>query len=133
MAMPNVHLLGRRSYQSLPSYCKIFDVAIMPFLVNELTLAANPLKVREYLAAGLPVVATPLPEVVKLSSLVHLARTPQEFLDRTEALLRAGKRGPDLSVSRLMDTESWDVKVEEFSWIVSHLSQPRRKRRRQAA
>ncbi len=132
-AMPNVHLLGRRSYQSLPSYCKAFDVAIMPFLVNELTLAANPLKVREYLAAGLPVVATPLPEVVKLNSLVHPARTPQEFLERTEALLKGGKRGPDLSVSRLMDTESWDVKVEEFSWIVTHLSNKRPKRPRQAA
>jgi glycosyltransferase involved in cell wall biosynthesis len=132
-ALPNVHLLGRRSYQSLPSYCKVFDVAIMPFLVNELTLAANPLKVREYLAAGLPVVATPLPEVVKLNNLVRTARTPEEFLERTEALLKAGKRGPDVSVSRLMDTESWDVKVEEFSWIVTHLSNRKRKRPRRAA
>ncbi|MGD1096490.1 MAG: glycosyltransferase [Bryobacteraceae bacterium] len=57
--LPNVHLLGRRTYQSLPGYCKAFDIAILPFVVNELTLAANPLKLREYLAAGLPVVATP--------------------------------------------------------------------------
>ncbi|HJY88181.1 MAG TPA: glycosyltransferase, partial [Candidatus Acidoferrales bacterium] len=54
--LPNIHLLGRRDYQSLPAYCKVFDVAILPFVRNELTLAANPLKLREYLAAGLPVV-----------------------------------------------------------------------------
>jgi glycosyltransferase involved in cell wall biosynthesis len=61
--LPNVHFPGRRPYQSLPGYCRKFDIAVLPFVVNELTLAANPLKVREYLAAGLPVVATPLPEV----------------------------------------------------------------------
>src|ERR1017187_1481627 len=82
--LSNVHLLGRRSYQSLPAYCKTFDVAILPFVVNELTVAANPLKLREYLAAGLPAVATPLPEVLKVGGLVRLARTPAEFLDQIE-------------------------------------------------
>lgn len=113
--LSNVHLLGRRPYQSLPSYCKAFDVAILPFVVNELTIAANPLKLREYLAAGLPVVATPLPEVLKLDGLVRTARTPAEFLDRIEALLAEGKRGPDANISRRMECESWDSKVEELS------------------
>ena len=131
--LPNVHFLGRRPYQSLPSYCKAFDVAIMPFVVNELTLAANPLKVREYLAAGLPVVATPLPEVVKLNGLLHTARNAQQFLDQTEALLQAGKQGPNLAISRLMEPESWDSKVEELSWIITHLTSQERKRKRQAA
>jgi len=120
--MPNVHLLGRRSYQSLPAYCKMFDVAVLPFVVNELTLAANPLKLREYLAAGLPVVATPLPEVVKLNGLVRTARTQPEFLDQIEAFLNEGKRGPNLEVSRLMEPESWDEKVEELSRIITDVS-----------
>lgn len=47
----------------LPGYSKGFDVAILPFPISEVTLHANPLKVREYLAAGLPVVSTPIPEV----------------------------------------------------------------------
>jgi glycosyltransferase involved in cell wall biosynthesis len=117
--MPNVHLLGRRNYQSLPAYCKIFDVAVLPFVVNELTLAANPLKVREYLAAGLPVVATPLPEVVRLNKLLRTARTQEEFLDQIEALMNEGKRGPNIDVSRLMEPESWDEKVEELSRIIA--------------
>jgi glycosyltransferase involved in cell wall biosynthesis len=119
--LSNVRLLGRRSYQSLPAYCKMFDVAILPFVVNDLTVAANPLKLREYLAAGLPVVATPLPEVLKLSNLVRVAQTPEEFLEGTEALLNEGACGPDLAVSTLMERESWDDKVEELSGIVANI------------
>jgi glycosyltransferase involved in cell wall biosynthesis len=120
--LPNVRLLGRRGYQTLPAYCKAFDIAILPFVMNELTVAANPLKLREYLAAGLPVVSTPLPEVVKLDGLVRTARTPEEFLNQIEILLAEGKRGPDAAVSRQMEHESWDHKVEELSRIVESLS-----------
>jgi glycosyltransferase involved in cell wall biosynthesis len=128
--LPNVHLLGRRSYQSLPAYCKAFDVAILPFVVNELTVAANPLKLREYLAAGLPVVATPLPEILKLKPLVRMARTPGEFLDQVDALLKEGKRGPDPAVSVLMELESWDQKLEELSGIITGLNGDGQSRRR---
>jgi glycosyltransferase involved in cell wall biosynthesis len=120
--LPNVHFLGRREYKSLPGYCKKFDVAILPFVTNELTLAANPLKVREYLAAGLPVVATPLPEVQKLDGLVRLARSPRDFLDQIDSLLRVGRQGPDLTLSRRMEPESWDAKVEFLSTLVEELT-----------
>src|SRR5579863_1127340 len=120
--LPNVHFPGRRPYQSLPGYCRKFDIAILPFVVNDLTLAANPLKVREYLAAGLPVVATPLPEVQKLGELVHAATTPAEFLARCDALIDSGIRGPDLAVSRQMDAESWDRKVEVLSELIMRLA-----------
>ena len=86
-------------------------MAILPFVVNELTLAANPLKLREYLAAGLPVVATPLPEVLKLNGLVRMARTPAEFLEQIETQLNEGKRGPDRPFPRLWNrnrgTRKW--------------------------
>jgi glycosyltransferase involved in cell wall biosynthesis len=128
--LPNVHLLGRRSYQSLPAYCKAFDVAILPFVANDLTAAANPLKLREYLAAGLPVVATPLPEILKLKPLVRMARTPEEFLNQVDALLKEGKRGPDHAVSALMERESWDQKVEELSGLITGLNGDGQRRRR---
>jgi glycosyltransferase involved in cell wall biosynthesis len=122
--LPNIHLLGRRSYEDLPGYCKAFDAAILPFLVNELTIAANPLKLREYLAAGLPVVATPLPEIQKLGHLVHLAGSPAEYLAQLETLFKAGNHGPRLDRSLSMDTESWDGKVEQLSTLIQGLKTP---------
>ena len=121
--LPNVHLLGRRPYRDLPGYCKAFDVAILPFVVNELTLAANPLKVREYLAAGLPVVATPLPEVRRLGNLVRCARTGDEFLEQIDGLLKAGRRGPSMDASRQMDAHSWDRRVEDLSQLIARLGE----------
>jgi len=126
--LSNVHLLGRRDYQSLPAYCKMFDIAMLPFVVNELTLAANPLKLREYLAAGLPVVATPLPEVERLQGLLRTARTPEEFLGQIDALLEDGMRGPSLAVSAQMEQESWDEKVEVLSRIVAKADPDGRRR-----
>jgi glycosyltransferase involved in cell wall biosynthesis len=58
-ALPNVHLPGRRDYGQLPAYCAAFDAALLPFRINAMTRNVNPIKLREYLAAGLPVVSTP--------------------------------------------------------------------------
>lgn len=124
--LPQVHLLGRREYVDLPAYCRGFDVALLPFVINPLTLAANPLKLREYLAAGLPVVASDIPETRRLSSLVHLARTDAEYLNSIESILASGRTGPQLEISRAMDRESWDEKVTELSRIVERLERARR-------
>jgi glycosyltransferase involved in cell wall biosynthesis len=64
--LPNLHLLGPRHYADVPAYVEAFDVAIIPFKLNGLTEDTNPIKVYEYLAAGVPVVSTPLPEVIDL-------------------------------------------------------------------
>lgn len=117
--LPNVHLLGRKDYQALPAYCRGFDVAIVPFAVNALTRAANPLKLREYLAAGLPVVTVAIPEAERLAGLVRVARSERHFLEELQAVLVDGKGGPQLSLSRAMDRESWDDKVEELSRIIA--------------
>jgi glycosyltransferase involved in cell wall biosynthesis len=115
--MNNVHVLGPRPYASLPNYAKGFDAAILPFVVNELTLAANPLKLREYLAAGLPVVASAIPEAEKLSGLVRIGRNRQDFLQALDAIVSSGSTGPQLAISNQMNSESWDEKVEQLSRI----------------
>lgn len=61
--LPNVHLFGRQPYSTLPAFCRGFDLGLIPFPINQATLHANPLKAREYLAAGLPVISTAIPEV----------------------------------------------------------------------
>jgi glycosyltransferase involved in cell wall biosynthesis len=109
--VPNIHLLGRKPYEALPSYCKGFDVALMPFRINELTLNANPLKVREYLAAGLPVVSTPIPEVEVLG-LCRIAGNPDAFVREVQSAL--ADPGPSEQRSRAVRSESWESKVDEI-------------------
>jgi len=108
--LPNVHLLGRKPYEDLPSYSKGFDVAVIPFPVSEVTLNANPLKAREYLAAGLPVVSTPIPEVEVLGH-CGIGRTQAEFCRRIEEALR--HPGPDPVRSNAMQSESWAARLDE--------------------
>jgi glycosyltransferase involved in cell wall biosynthesis len=115
-AEPNVHLLGRRPYAQLPGYCKAFDVALMPFKLNELTLNANPLKVREYLAAGLPVVSSDIPEVRKVG-LCKLAKDPEDFVRKIDECLAEGA-GPTRERAERIRHESWEAKVEEIRAFV---------------
>jgi len=86
-AISNMHFLGRRPYADLPAYCRCFDVGLIPFKVNELTKSVNPIKLREYLAAGLPVVSTPLPEVSRHDPPVEVADTPERWGTTVEMAL----------------------------------------------
>ncbi len=110
-ALPNVHLLGRKPFESLPAYCKGFDVAINPFPISEVTLNANPLKVREYLAAGLPVVSTKIPEVEVLNAAL-IGETHEQFVAKIEEALKAP--GPNRARSDSMSGQSWEGRVEEL-------------------
>jgi glycosyltransferase involved in cell wall biosynthesis len=110
-SLPNVHFLGRKPYEQLPAYCKGFDVALMPFRINELTLNANPLKVREYLAAGLQVVSTAIPEVEVLG-LCRIGADQDSFVREVKAALE--DPGPSAARSEAIRHESWEARLEEI-------------------
>ncbi|WP_373049169.1 glycosyltransferase [Vulgatibacter sp.] len=112
----NVHLFGRRPYEELPAWCKGFDVALMPFVENELAANSNPLKVREYLAAGLPVVSTPVPEVERLG-LCKIASGREAFVRAVREALR--DPGPSRARSASIAHESWDAKVDEIRMAIA--------------
>jgi glycosyltransferase involved in cell wall biosynthesis len=112
--LENVHLLGHRPYNRLPEYLRGFDIALLPFVNNELTVNANPLKLREYMAAGLPVVASPIPEVARYAGQVSLASTADEYEHQISRLLASGDVGPSAARSAAMACESWDAKVREI-------------------
>jgi glycosyltransferase involved in cell wall biosynthesis len=114
--VPNVHFLGRKPYAELPAYCKAFDVALNPFAINELTLAANPLKVREYLAAGLPVVSTDIPEVHVLADCL-VGMDHADFIAKIESALANPK--PREQVSDAIAHESWEAKIDELRELLA--------------
>lgn len=127
--LPNVHFLGRKPYQDLPAYCRAFDVALMPFKLTELTLSANPLKVREYLAAGLHCVASDLPEVRKIG-LCKIAHTPEEFVRKVDEALADGP-GPRRERAMKMLHESWEARVEDIRQHVTDALLRRAERERE--
>lgn len=124
-SLPNVHLLGQRPYHSLAGYFRGFDVGVIPFRVNALTVRANPLKLREYLAAGLPVVSTPLPEAARHGALVHIADGSQAFVEEIERAIE--ERGEPFIEARLaaMRAESWERRVQEMCRIICEALGPR--------
>jgi glycosyltransferase involved in cell wall biosynthesis len=126
--LPNVKLLGRRPYEELPRYCKAFSVGVMPFALNELTVNVNPIKMREYLSAGLPVVSTDLPEVRGYSESVRVAHTPDDFLAACEEAITADSPALRRRRSEAMAGESWEAKVAELGrWVRN--GEARRQRR----
>ncbi len=113
--VPNIHFLGRKPYEELPQFCKGFDVALNPFVMNELTRNVNPLKVREYLAAGLQVVSTDIPEVRVLEDCL-VGENHADFIAKIEEILQNPKTREE--VSDAIRHESWDAKVDELREIM---------------
>ncbi len=113
-SLANMHFLGRRPYTDLPAYCRQFDVGLIPFQVNDLTYAVNPIKLREYLAAGLPVVSTPMPEVKLYEHLVEIAAGVDDFERAIERCLQGGV-AERAARSAAMAGETWPAKLEEIS------------------
>jgi len=114
-SVKNIHLLGRKPYAELPAYCKGFDVALNPFAISELTLAANPLKVREYLAAGLEVVSTDIPEV-RILDYCRIGEDHAGFIRQIEAALANPQSKTEISDS--VRAESWEARIEELRAIM---------------
>jgi len=106
----NVHFFGRRPPELLPSYLKGIDVCLNLFKRTPLTQAVNPLKVYEYLAAGKPVVSTPMPEVEKFGEMVSVADSPDAFVDEIERAI-ACRAHPEQIKRRVeaVGPYSWDA------------------------
>ena len=126
---PNIKWLGRKPYEELPRYCKAFDVGLIPFRINELTRNVNPIKLREYLSAGLPVVSTALPECAAYPEWCSVADTREQFLAACEAALAADSHESRRARSELMRAESWEHKVAQLG---DHILRVQRQGRRAA-
>ena len=116
--LPNVHLLGRKPYGELPAYCRAFDAALLPFRINDMTRNINPIKLREYLAAGLPVISTPLPEALPYQPDVLIADDAEPFARQCGLALTRSDPPARRRRSRRVAGESWDNVVQRLAEIV---------------
>ena len=112
-ALPNVHFLGPASLDRLPEFLKPMNVCTVPFHVNEHTRTMNPLKVLEYLAAGKPVVATPLPALRAYGPHVALASGPEAFAVAVEQALIEDSDGRRRLRMEFAGRHSWETRLEE--------------------
>lgn len=111
VTLPNLHWLGYRPYETIPAYGSGFDVAIMPWLRNDWIRFCNPIKLKEYLALGLPVVSTDYPEGHAYNGYVRWASTPEGFVEQIRRSLEDG--GPSTPGERraAVAGSSWDGRV----------------------
>ncbi|HYP26429.1 MAG TPA: glycosyltransferase [Blastocatellia bacterium] len=108
----NIRWLGRRPYETLPGYLRLFDVAMIPFAINDITLATSPLKLYEFFAAGKPVVTTRMPECEAFPE-VQAASGAREFSEALDRSLdRAGDPEFRERLRRLGRENSWAARVE---------------------
>ncbi len=120
----NLHFLGGKSYDELPNYLRGWDVALMPFAINEATRFISPTKTPEYLAAGRPVVSRPIADVVRHyggMDAVKIAGTPEAFIAACDAALALahGPRDWMEPVEEMLARESWDSSFARMATFVT--------------
>lgn len=125
-ALPNVHFFGRIDYADLPYFIRHFDVCTIPFIVNEMTVHVNPIKVYEYMATGLPIVSSKLPEVVSLGDLIYFYDDvigADDFQRVVRDALAEGKSNSDLPDHRreTASANSWDARVDKIWDLIVEL------------
>lgn len=115
----NVVVLGERNFEDLPAYCAHCDIGLIPFVDSELVRNCNPLKLYEYLSAGLPVVSTKIPEVIAVQNeSTRVAGTASQFVEECELLLNTMSKERSANISDSMKDASWENRIAKISEIV---------------
>ncbi|MFI6816920.1 glycosyltransferase [Nonomuraea sp. NPDC050328] len=118
----NVHWLGFKPYELIPAYGSGFDVAIMPWLDNDWIRHANPIKLKEYLALGLPVVSTEFGELAGYMDRVRVAATPELFAKAVRVSLAEGAPVPPATLRESVMAHDWSVRAAELRRIAERRS-----------
>jgi UDP-galactopyranose mutase len=123
--LPNIHYLGGKTYDQLPSYLSGWNVALMPFAMNESTQFISPTKTPEYLAGGKPVVSTPVKDVVRHYGQlegVAIASTPEEFVAACEHALELSRHpesGWLAEADLMLSASSWDTTQARMAGLIA--------------
>jgi len=121
--LSNVHILGTRSHSLIPAYMAKVDVGVALFDLDSSAFYCSPLKVYEYLAAGKPVVATPIPEVVNMGDMVYTAETPEQFVAKIEQALREDSPERQQQRREWARQHSWENRAKQMTEIIEQCLQ----------
>lgn len=114
---PNVFFLGRKLYHELPSYVGQFTVGIVPFQVRDMTHSSSPIKMYEYLAAGVPVISTPIQEAVDCPY-VATGATATEWIEKIEHIMNQNT----VELQSFALQESWEARVRQIEPVLINLA-----------
>lgn len=116
-SIPNLRYFGYKSYSELPKYLQSSTVCIIPFLIHEITIAANPIKMYEYLASGKPVVSTDIPEAHGVPG-VHIGTTRDSFLAQIRCILNGEQAFDKQEVNCWLAGHTWEARFHTISRIL---------------
>lgn len=115
---PNVHFLGTRPGTELPLYLRCFSAGIIPYIVSPATRTVHPVKTYEYLAAGIPVVSTRLPELEPLRGMIELADGRDEFISSLDKVLREDTPEQHRKRTLFARENSWKSRMQAIERII---------------
>lgn len=125
--LKNVHFLGYRRYEALPDYLRGMDVGLLPTLLNDYTRSMFPMKYFEYVAAGLPVVSTPLDFTREQRAALEVGETPERFVAAIERHLRRGKLTAEQSQAGVGEN-TWEARtVKMLDHVLQRAGRERKK------
>lgn len=117
--LPNIHYLGIKPYSMLPNFLKGFDIAMMPFALNDSTKFISPTKTLEYMAAGKPIISTHIRDVVRdYTGCVRLINNAQEFVVEIQKILNKEVRPKENLYESILKKTSWDTTVGKMRTIL---------------
>lgn len=118
----NIHYLGSRSYHDLPNYLRAFDIAMMPFAINEATKYISPTKTLEFMAAKKPIISTPVFDVVRdYSEVVYIVNNEDEFTKAIKYYLEEpleAQLAREQRKAHIISATSWDSTVESMEKLI---------------
>ena len=115
----NIYYLGMKSYKELPNYLKAFDIAMMPFALNDATKFISPTKTLEYMAAGKPIISTAIKDVIcEYGHCIPIIATAEEFAEKIEHIWRIHQEDHSVEYNDILEKTSWDATAYQMLTII---------------
>lgn len=118
----NIIFLGPKKYEDLPAYLRAFDAAIIPFVKSELTLYCNPIKAKEYLASGKPVVSVDIAQLRDYEDVIEIAISYEDFALKLERVLSEDSTAKVQIRMNTVKEETWDFRAGKIIKLFNNLA-----------